>query len=77
MLGGLIGNDTFTSSKVLVLADTVYTGGGADKVALTVGNGWIASRSSRPLASRPGIKSRARRQPRGLTASPTRTIFRN
>ena len=39
VLGGLIGNDTFTSSKNAAVGDTIYTGGGADKVALTVGNG--------------------------------------
>ena len=32
VLGGLIGNDVFTTSKAAGVADTVYTGGGADKV---------------------------------------------
>ena len=34
VLGGSIGNDSFTGTQSLTLADTIYTGGGADTPAL-------------------------------------------
>jgi hypothetical protein len=38
VLGGSIGNDTITGTLSLVLADTIYTGGGADTIILAAGH---------------------------------------
>jgi hypothetical protein len=37
VLGGVIGNDTFTSNNIGV-ADTIFTGGGADSISLVLGH---------------------------------------
>lgn len=37
VLGGSIGNDSFTGTQNLSLADTIYTGGGADTILLAAG----------------------------------------
>ena len=38
VLGGSIGNDIFTGTESLEYADTIYTGGGADRITLAAGN---------------------------------------
>ena len=37
VMGGSIGNDTFVGTKSAVMADTIYTGGGADAIFLSSG----------------------------------------
>lgn len=37
LLGGSIGNDTFVGTEGVSMADTIYTGGGADQILLSAG----------------------------------------
>ena len=60
-MGGSIGNDTFVGTKSPIMADTIYTGGGADAVFLATGRTlsthvelYAGNNTNNPIPVRPG-----------------------